>query len=290
MNRLLHPCKFLVVLVFLLSILSCRQAGDSTGAAANSSEKTAPIPDVQGAIRSIVTQDGSRDFTAEMRLTGVDAQGKRDQVEFRLQRKLREDGALTFLHVISPREESDKAMLAIEKRGEPTQAFSYLAGLKKLARLSSSRQLSFRGSKVTVQELLGMELSQYHNDTGERVTEDGQSLIKVVFHEKPDLGLAFPQIVAYFTEPALDPARFELFNSLGELQKKITVQEVKAVQEHRTLTRLSIEDLQQKLTMQLEIRKIEYDRGLKDVTFTEDRLKQVIAESSRRLDAGKGRE
>ncbi len=278
------------VILLLLTTLLCACNGSSvspTSAEAdvpNSSAK--PLPNADEMINRVITQDGSKDFTAEMRMTAQTADGKRDQIEIRLQRKLSADGARTFLTVLSPREETSKALLAIEQKDKPTEAYSYLAGLKKLAKLDSSRTLGFRGSKVMVQELLGMELGQYSHDSGERVKVEGEELIKIVFTEKPYLGLAFPRIVGYFREDQ-QPVRFELFGKNGEMHKKVVINQVQTIQNHQTITQVTIDDLAQNLKLKLETQKIEYDRGLSDKIFTEENLKRVITEATRKLDSGK---
>ncbi len=235
----------------------------------------------------MTTQDGCQDFTAEMRMTSVDEAGKRDQIDFKVQRKYSGDRALTFLIVLAPREESDKAFLAIEEADKPTEAFSYLAGLKRLTKLNSDKQLGFRGARVTVQELLGMQLNQYTHDAGERVNEGNEQLIEVEFKEKPYLGLAFPRVVGYFREKDRQPARFDLYDASNELQKTVKIEEVKQIQNRQTITKVAIDDLKQKLKLELETRKIEYDRGLPDSIFTESYLKNFISGASRRLDQGR---
>jgi hypothetical protein len=243
-----------------------------------------PLPDVSAMIKRLTGQDGSKDFTADMRMTCVDESGKRDHVEFQVQRKYSGDRASTFLTVSAPREDTDKAFLAIERAHRPTEAYSYLAGLKKLTRLSSNRQLSFRGAKVTIQELLGMELNQYTHDSGVRLSEGNEQLIKVEFKEKPDLGLAFPRIVGFFRGSDQHPVRFELYDLRNELQKIAKIEEVKQIQNHQTVTLVSIDDLQQKLKLKLETRKIEYNRGITERIFTENHLKNFVSDASRKLD------
>jgi outer membrane lipoprotein-sorting protein len=219
-----------------------------------------------------------------MRMTSEDESGKRDQVEFRIQRKYSANRAATFLTLLSPREETGKALLAIEQTDQPTQAFSYLAGLRKLTRVNSDRQLGFRGAKVTVQEMLGMELNQYTHSAGERVNSDGESLIKVEFKGKEFLNLAFPRITGYFREKDRSPAKFELYDSRDELQKSVKIEEVKPIQNRQTITRLAIDDLLQKLKVKVETRKIEYDRGIPESTFTENYLKNFVSNAVRKPD------
>lgn len=265
---------------------ACRDASSSNVSepAPPASPAPSPLPDVKAMIKRLTTMDGSKDFTAEMRMTSVNEEGKRDQIEFKIQRKFSTAGAATFLTVLAPREESDKAFLAIEKPGQPTEGFSYLPGLKRLAKLNSERQLGFRRAKVTVQEMLGMELNQYDVGPGRRMNENGVELIEVELKEKPDLNIAYPRLVAFFREADEQPVRFDLYGDNRELQKQVRIQEVKQIQNRQTITNVAIDDLQQKLKIKLETRQVEYDRGLSDSIFTEDHLKNFISGASRRLD------
>jgi Outer membrane lipoprotein-sorting protein len=243
-----------------------------------------PLPDITTMIKRMTRQEGCRNFIAEMRLTVKDNQGKDDQVAFRVLRKYTDQGAITFLTILAPIKETDKAFLAIERAGQPTEALSYLSGLKKLTRLSSAKQLGIGGARVSVQELLGMELNQYSHTAGERVAENNEQLIKVEFKEDPALSLAYPRIIGFFREKDQLPARFELFDAGDELQKRVTIQKVEPVEGRQTITGLEIDDLAKQRTLKLETRKIEYDGNLPDRIFTENYLKTYVDDASRKLD------
>jgi outer membrane lipoprotein-sorting protein len=278
---------FAPVLILLCLLLNACTESSSQPIASPAEAPTAsaakPLPDAGLLVKRMITLDGCKDFTAEMRMTSENEKGKREQVEFRIQRKFKADGAATFFTVLSPKEDTDKAILALEKNDAPTEAFSYLAGLKKLARLSSDRQLGYRGAKVTVQELLAMELGNYEHTAGERASVDGESLIRIEFKQKPDRNLAFPRIVGYFREQNEQPARFEMYDARDELRKRMTITEIKLVQNRQTVTGVAIEDLAQKLKLRLETSKVEYDRGLADSLFTEDRLKKHVTAAGQKL-------
>ncbi|MGE0129762.1 MAG: outer membrane lipoprotein-sorting protein [Blastocatellales bacterium] len=282
----MHPNKVVPLVLLCALLCSCGGGGSTSNenAYANPSTTPAPLPDVNAMVKRMITQDGCKDFTAEMRMVSEGGNGKRERVEFRVQRKYAGNRALTFLSVIAPLADTNKALLAVEEADQPTQAFSYLAGLRKLTKINSDRQLGFHGAKITVQEMLAMELGQYDHGAGERVNADGESLIKVEFKEKSWRNLAYPRIVGFFREKDQSPAKFELYDARDELQKRVKIEEVKPIQNRQTITRLAIEDLQQKLNVKVETRKIEYDRGLPDSLFTEERLKSFISAAVRKLD------
>jgi hypothetical protein len=256
------------------------------GVAPNSAAASAaPLPDVAPVIQSLATQGGSKDSTAEMRLTFTGEGGKAEQLDFRLQRRAAPGGTATLLTVLAPREETAKSLLAFERPGQPTEALSYLAGLKSLTRLGSDRPLNFRGTRSTVQELLGMELNQYEPQRVERASEGGAALLKVDLKAKDDRRLAFPRIAAFFRETAqgLEPSRFELYNSRGEAAKVVRVAEYKPVQGYPTITRAEVEDREQKRKLELVTREIKYDRALPASLFTEDHLIKAVTEASQKL-------
>jgi outer membrane lipoprotein-sorting protein len=278
----------IALLILLCAALSACGSETASNAPRESSPPLtatpAPLPDVSAMVKRMVTQDGCKDFTAEMRITSEGQKGEREQIEFKAQRKYSADRIATFLSVLAPAEDTNKALLAVERPDQPTEAFSYLAGLKKLTKIGSDRHLGYRNAKVAVQDMLGMELGQYDHGAGERVKLDGESLIKVEFKEKPWRNLAYPRIVGYFREKDQAPVKFELYDHRDELQKLVRVEDVKPIQNRQTIIRLAIEDFQQKLKVKVETRKIEYDRGLPDSLFTEERLKSVISNAVQRLD------
>jgi outer membrane lipoprotein-sorting protein len=271
------------ILIFAGSI-ACNNNNIDTSSPAPAATPGPHLPEVANMVKRMTTQDGAKNFIAEMRLTVEDQRSKDKRVDFKILRKYSEDGARTFLTILAPIKDTDKAFLAIEQSGRPTQALSYLSGLKKLTRLNSARQLGIGGAKVTVQELLGMELNQYSHTRGERVSENDEQMIKVEFNGNPALSLAYPRIIGFFREKDQQPARFELYDARDELQKRITIVKIRPVDGRQTITALAIDDLEHQQMLKLETRKIEYDRGLPDSIFTEDHLKTYVEDASRRLD------
>jgi hypothetical protein len=280
----MHRSGLFLLLCGLLCLSACD--GSSTAqppAPAATPAPSAPLPDVNALIKKLATQDGAQDASAEMRLQVEEADGKRAQLEFNLQRKYTPEQTATFIRVTAPREESDKAILAIEKAGQPTEATSYLAGLKKLAKLKSNNTISFRDAKVTVQELLGMELAQYEYGAAERVTDNGTALIKAEGKAKPDSLLAYPRIVVFFSEDKHEPVRFELFDEKNELAKRASFDASQAIQNKQTIMRVSFEDLAAKRKSSIETRSIKYDQNLSAKLFTEENLKSIITSASAKL-------
>jgi len=107
--------------LILLCALVCACQDSSPSASTDhdtSNRETAPLPDAAAMVKKLITQDGCKDFIAEMRMTTENADGKREQVEVRLQRKYSDTGAATFLTVLAPKEDSDKAILVVERNDQ----------------------------------------------------------------------------------------------------------------------------------------------------------------------------
>jgi hypothetical protein len=275
-----------IILIFALVFYSaCTSKPHPPAPAALGSTATplAALPEAAPLIERLAKQDGCQDSTAEMRLSVEDADGQREQLAFQLQRKYTAERVATLMTVTAPREESDKALLAFERPDQATETLSYLAGLKKLARLTSSSMLSFRGVKVAVQELLGLELSQYTPKPAERVSGGEEPLFKIELTEKFDRHLAFTRIIGFFRERDQSPARFELYNSRGELAKTVRVEEIARIQNYQTMTRATIEDHKQNRKLKLETVKIKYDQALPDTLFNENHLMQIVNVASHKL-------
>lgn len=286
MFRFLYVCSLATVVC--LSACTGQGSGPQPTPAASSTPavSNAPVPTADELLKRVATQDGAKDSTSEMRLT-IEAGGKREQVDFRLRRRYTADAASTFLEVTSPREDSDKALLAVERPQKATEATSYLAGLKKVAKLSSSSTLTLRGTKISVQELLWLELAQYTAGPGERVVEGGVNLLKYSLSAPADRALAFPRIVAFFRESDLSPARLELLGVGDKLEKIATIEEVKKIDGKMTIARIAIDDRVQSKQLVLSANSVKFDTGISDKIFTEANLISVITSASSRLLEGK---
>ncbi len=279
-------CLYVCVLGVVLSACTGNGGAPSSPPAPTAAVSSSPVPPADDLIRRIATQDGATDSTSEMRLVIESAEG-REQVDFRLRRRYGPEGISTFLEVTAPREETDKALLSVERPQQPTEAFSYLAGLRKVAKLSSMSTLTLRGTKISIQELLWLELAQYTAGAGERVPDAETTLLKYTLTAPADRNLAFPQIVAMFRESDLTPVKFELFGPGNKLQKTARIEEMKEIGGRKTITRIAIEDHAQERKLLLSANSVKFDTGLSPALFTERNLISVISGASRRLLEGK---
>jgi hypothetical protein len=282
MKNLLLLCA---LALFLAALTACESesstpAATTPSASPTNAAATFPKADAEQLIRRLATQDGCKDSTAEMRLSFTDADGKPQQMDFRLQRKYEGGKVSTLMTVLAPLEESEKALLAFEADDKPTEGISYLAGLKKIARLKSDNPLNFRGSKSTVQEMLGIEFGKYQLISA----TVANGTITTELQGKDGMSLSYPRIVATFAEANKTPVKFELYDGRNEKLKTIQTAEVKAIQNYQAITKMDIEDHRNNLNLKLETRSLKYDTNLAASLFTQENLiKNVTAASQKQL-------
>ncbi len=288
MRNLLGFVCFAFIVLAQMACDSTPSAPAPTASATASVAASSAFPkaEAEKLVQRLATQDGCKDSNAEMRLSFTDADGKPQQMDFRLQRKYEAGKVSTLMTVISPPEESEKAMLAFEEEAKPTDAISYLAGLKKVAHLKSDNPLNFRGSKSSVQEMLGMEFGKYEIVGANVVTPAGATdgKMEIELKAKSGMSLNFPKIVVGFTADGAKIQSFDLYDSRNEKVKSITAREVKAIQNYQTITVLDLEDHRNKQKLKLETRNIKYDTNLPSSLFTEANLiKNVTAASQKQI-------
>lgn len=282
MSRLvIIPALFAVV-----CLSACSAGSGSTSVASPTpSPLVANLPSGESLIARIATQDGATDSTSEMQFV-IESATSREQIIFRQRRLYSPEAISTLMEVTSPPEDVDKVLLSIERKGAPTEALSYLAGLKKVARLSSENTLTLRGSKLSIQELLWLELGQYSAGPGEAVIEQGETLARYVLTAPAERNLAFPQITGWFRISDRTPVRFECFDDAQKLQRTIRVDEVKEIDSRLTMTRVTIEHHAQEKRMLLTIRSIKFNTGLSPKLFTESNLIATVRGASRQILGG----
>ena len=300
---------FFALIILLATFTACDNSApaNSSPAVTTATAPSASFPkeEAEKLIKRLATQDGCKDSTAEMRLSFMDSDGKPQQMDFRLQRKYEGSKISTLMTILAPKEESEKALLAFEEEGKPTDAISYLAGLKKVAHLNSSNPLNFRGSKSSVQEMLGLELGKYEIASAER--DKDHSPFKIILAEKKEANSSFPRIVINFKASSIadfqdathpmgslpssvgyNPESFELYDAKDQLVKQMKITKVENIKGntglyHQTIGLLEIEDIQHNQKLKLETRNIKYDTNLPASIFTEAQLIKAVTAATAKL-------
>ena len=288
---------FVILLTIGLALVGCESSTETKIVTAPPAATTAgnpspasafPKEEAEKLIQRLATQDGCRDSTAEMRLSFTDAEGKPQQMDFRLQRKYEAGKISSLMTVLAPKEETEKALLAFEEEGKPTDAISYLAGLKKTAHLKSDNPLNFRGSKSTVQEMLGLEMGKYEVVSAEQIYGEAKH-VNINLIEKKGMNLVYPKIVGEFsmgaTETQYSPDKFSLFDLKGELVKEMNfvITRIGPNSKYPTKILIQISDKKTEQKIKLESKNIKFDSNLPASIFTEAQLIKSVTAATAKL-------
>ena len=302
----------IIILAFGVFMVGCENSTENKAVTASPAVTAPAIPtasfpkeEAEKLIQRLATQDGCRDSTADMRLSFTDAEGKPQQMDFRLQRKYDAGKISTLMTVLAPKEESEKALLAFEEEGKPTDAISYLAGLKKTAHLKSDNPLNLRGSKSTVQETLGLELRQYEITSTELDIPE-RNEITIHLKEKKGMNLAYPTLNIIFRKSPISesakaptesierskeyfPALFILLDSKDQTIKKMEIMAIDFVEaagkgrKYDAIKSIEIADDKSNQKLKLETRSIKFDTNIPSSIFTEAHLIKTVTAATAKL-------
>ena len=153
---LLHPV--LVLYGFFLAVLSCA-VDPSVGRAADSAEEAG----FRIATEARERQKGFGNFTANLTMTLRNKQGRESHRELRLKViEVEGDGDRTMFVFDRPRDVKGTAFLVHAHKNEPDEQWLYLPGLKRVKRISSSKQSgSFMGSEFSYEDMGATEIEKH---------------------------------------------------------------------------------------------------------------------------------
>lgn len=243
-----------------------------------------PLPAISGEeiIQRFQQQFSHRPFSAQIKISFLGDEGRPEEILVRVLRRPSADQTRTFMHIVSPVSESKQAMLVIERPGQKTEVISYLAGLRRIVRLSTGRRLSYKGASVSVQELIGGELYNYdHTLTGVRVI-DGVPTYVVESHLKADRESDYPRMVGFYRQDTFMPMTVELYNVRGERERIARFTEIATVEGQPTIRRVEIESVPDGRHFTLETVELTYEE-LPEALFTEAHLIEVITRAAQEI-------
>jgi len=148
-----HRVALIVVAVLCLSACSQKSGAPSQASTPANPSPSPALPSPTSCLNAFRPRMEPRTPQPICGLTVELPGGRRDQLEFRLQRKFSADAVSTFLQVTAREKRPTRRSWRSSDRARP-RATSYLAGLKKLAKLSSSSTITFQETKVTIQSCL----------------------------------------------------------------------------------------------------------------------------------------
>ena len=151
-----HPRLFLFGILVALFAWAVEP---SVGQAESSAEETGR----QIAAEARERQRGFGNFTASLTMTLRNKRGEESQRELRLKLiEVEGDGDRTMFVFDRPRDVKGTAFLVFSHKEEPNEQWLYLPGLKRVKRISSSKQSgSFMGSEFSYEDMGAVEVEKF---------------------------------------------------------------------------------------------------------------------------------
>ena len=158
MIRVSLPHPILVLSGIFLAILACA-VDSSVGRAADSAEEAG----LKIATEARERQKGFGNFTASLNMMLRNKRGQESRRELRLKViEVEGDGDRTMFVFDRPRDIKGTAFLVHAHKNEPDDQWLYLPALKRVKRISSSKQSgSFMGSEFSYEDMGAVEVEKY---------------------------------------------------------------------------------------------------------------------------------
>lgn len=167
-------------------------------------------------------------------------------------------------------------MLVIERRGQRAEVASYLAGLRRVVRFSTTRKLNYKGLSISIQELIGGELYNYTHELLGTKTFDSVDTYHVESRLKPEADSDFPRLTGHYRQDTFMPLQIELYNRQDQLERTMRVAELMQVSGHWGVKRAEVADAVANRHITLDTAELKYDPALPDELFTEEHLIETI--------------
>lgn len=214
------------------------------------------------------------DGRAAVKMTITDAQGRTRSRAFTVMRRDEADGGEQkfYIYFSAPADVARMAFIVHKHLDRDDDRWLYLPAMDLVKRIAASdKRTSFVGSDFF-----------YEDVSGRRLADDEHTLVKdsgpyyVLKHTPKDKGsVEFDHYVMYVHKKTFLPTKVEYFDSKGALYRTMTVNAVKTVQGHPTVTKATMEDLRAKTKTVLEYSDVAYDLGLPDRVFKERSLRRA---------------
>jgi len=206
-----------------------------------------------------------------LRMTIASASEPLKMYELEIWRKQTADETVTLTHVVQPAEESDLAVLSVERKGTPSINVTYVASIDQF-RETGTNKMFFGG--LTAQELLG-EWYKYDYSL-----VDEKDLGGVKFHDvegtlKPSEESIIARTRTLFRADTYLPAEMHLFDSGDKEVRTFRVKEYRSLAGREVVWLTEIENHLRPTKVTIETLSLDFPEKADDAMFTRERLKQL---------------
>lgn len=229
-------------------------------------------------IERYLNQSARKDAILKMLVEYQEPQKEPIRLEFTWMRKIKDGLASHLLRMEAPPSEKGKLLLVRERPDGGTDYIAYRpnSALKKKVRINAARNYKYKGLTISVQELIGGELHKYNHQYKGSQTIEGVACQLVENHLRDSFknDSNYPRTLIYLRDDNGMPLKWDLFGNSNRLEKTITAEELKQIENVWTLTKVRVDDLKKKSELKLILKEVHYHPDLKNEIFTEQYLKQ----------------
>ena len=215
-----------------------------------------------------------KDGNARVKMTIIDAQGRKREKELTMLRKNMDDQDKEqrfYVYFHQPADKSGTVFMVWKHVGQDDDRWLYLPALGHVKRIAASdERTSFVGSDFFYEDVSGRDPRE---DDHELIKTDGTYYV-VKSTPKPEnkAKVEFDSYTSYIHMATFLPVSMQ-FEQGGKVYREMKVLSVKDIQGYKTTVKNSVKDLIRGSETVLEYTSVKYDIGLPDDIFTERYLR-----------------
>jgi hypothetical protein len=237
--------------------------------------KTKPEPGAQAIVDRMIEQDPLGYGGAEARILMVLVNDRAQETKRKVVMKSRKDGDTRRMQVrfLSPSDVAGTSFLGIDDDGARTQ-WLYLPATAKTRRISGKqRNASFVGTDYSYADLDNRDVD---DSTKTRLADEkvGEQDCYVVEAKPTSSESDYARVMLWISKESWLPMRIRFYDAADVEVKRLTVQEVKQVEQRWVITESKMVDLKREHTTVMKVTEIDLRDDIPLETFTERELER----------------
>jgi hypothetical protein len=259
----------ILTLIMLTTVLhACRR---DRGAPA---PDPAPLPTGQEVVNHFLTYVGCHDAKLKVQARVTNEDGTTREFIIMTYQKCADGVQYSLRQVIVPESERSRALLTVEKPGQPVENVAYLPGFKKFVEVQDLRREDTVFGLSIQESLGGYDLYDYKMLGTERVGQ--YETYQVEGRLKPETESRFKRTITCYRRDNFLPVRMELYNLQNQLVRVKQYTHWDHIDGRWTETRSDVENLQYKKRIVFDTVEADYTADLPLWFFTRENLKRLI--------------
>lgn len=215
--------------------------------------------------KSDQVESAAKDQSYVMKMVLVDKKGNKKEREAKLSQKGDDKRMLKFL---APGDIKGVGILTLPN----DVIYFYMPAFNKVRRIASHvKNQSFMGTDLTYDDFSSIKLEDDYNAVS--IKKEGKHFI-LELKPKKDSGKEYSKLLVYVNTENYYNEKTEYFDKKGNLWKVMERNEIKKVGEYWVAHKFSMKDIKKNHSTLMELKNIEFDKGLGDELFSQRYLKR----------------